>query len=79
VKSRDHSGQDQRSEQPWMWKWEKEDEGDGRADKHDRGAQRSLEYRRCLSDWKAEHHVRSRVPKATMPNSGGGGNSKDMC
>jgi hypothetical protein len=32
---------DQMSEQPWTWKWKKEDESDGRADNHDRGAQRS--------------------------------------
>jgi hypothetical protein len=32
---------DQMPEQPWTWKWKKEDESDSRADKHDRGAQRS--------------------------------------
>jgi hypothetical protein len=31
---------------------EKEDESDGRADKHDRGAQKSPEYRICLSGLK---------------------------
>jgi hypothetical protein len=50
--SRDHSGQDQRPEQPWTWKWKKEDESGGRADKNDRGAQKSPEYGICLSGWK---------------------------
>jgi hypothetical protein len=51
--SRDHSGQDQRHEQPWTWKWKKEDRSDGRADKHDRGAQKSPEYMICRSGRKA--------------------------
>jgi hypothetical protein len=66
------------TELPWTWKWKKEDESDGRADKHDRGAQRSPGYRRYLSDWKLGHRVRSRMPETTMPNDGGGGSSKSL-
>ena len=76
--SRDHSGQDQRLEQPWTCKWKKEDESCDESTSMTealRGAQGIGDVRAAR---KLGHHVRSRTPKTTMPDGKAGCSSKRM-